>query len=240
VSTANGAPGAPDVAIVGATGALGFGLAVRLAAAGLSVALGSRKEERARAAASRCRTLVPGGTLSGAVNELAVETAPVVILTVPFLSHAETLGRLQSVMRAGQLVIDATVPLAAAAGGKPTRMLGVWQGSAAEQTAELVPDGVGVVSGLHTVSAAMLTDIAHELDQDVLVCGDRKADKERAGELITAIPGLRWIDCGRLESSRTTESLTGLLIGVNIRYKTHAGVRITGVPVTAAVAGSMI
>jgi 8-hydroxy-5-deazaflavin:NADPH oxidoreductase len=239
VSAANGAVGAPDVAIVGATGALGFGLAVRLAAAGLSVAIGSRREERALAATSRCRTLVPGGTLAGSINEVAVEAAPVVILTVPFLSHAETLVRLRSAMRPGQLVIDATVPLAAAAGGKPTRMLGVWQGSAAEQTAELVPDGVSVVSALHTVSAAMLADLAQELDQDVLVCGDRKADKERAGELITAIPGLRWIDCGRLESSRTTESLTALLIGVNVRYKTHAGVRITGVPVPAAVAGGV-
>ena len=160
-----------------------------------------------------------------------------VILAVPFLSHAETLAKLQSAMRPGHLVIDATVPLAAAAGGKPTRMLGVWQGSAAEQTAELVPNGVGVVSALHTVSGAILSDVAHELDQDVLVCGDRKADKERAGELIAAINGLRWIDCGRLENSRITESLTALLIGVNVRYKTHAGVRITGVPITTAVAG---
>jgi NADPH-dependent F420 reductase len=237
VSSSNGASNAPDVAIVGATGALGFGLTLRLAAAGLSVAIGSRDEDRACAAASRARKLIPNGTLSGSVNELAVETAPVVILSVPFRSHAETLARLQSAMRPGQLVIDATVPLAAAAGGKPTRMLGVWQGSAAEQTAELVPDGVRVVSALHTVSAAMLSDIEHELDQDVLVCGDGKADKERARELITAINGLRWIDCGRLENSRTTESLTALLIGINIRYKTHAGVRITGLPITTVVAG---
>ena len=239
MSSSNGAHNSPDVAIVGATGVLGFGLAVRLTAAGLSVAIGSRDEERALAAAARCRSLVPEGTLSGSLNELAVETAPAVILTVPFLSHADTLARLQSALRPGQLVIDATVPLAAAAGGKPTRMLGVWQGSAAEQTAELVPDGVRVVSALHTVSGAMLSDIEHELDQDVLVCGDRKADKERAGELIAAINGLRWIDCGRLENSRTTESLTALLIGINIRYKTHAGVRITGVPITTAVAGKM-
>jgi NADPH-dependent F420 reductase len=91
---------------------------------------------------------------------------------------------------------------------------------------------VSVVSALHTVSAAMVSDIDHQLDEDVLVCGDRKADKERAGELITAINGLRWIDCGRLENSRTTESLTALLIGINIRYKTHAGIRITGVPIS--------
>ena len=233
----NGGAAAPDVAIVGATGALGFGLAVRLAAAGLSVAIGSRDEERALAAAARCRKLVPEATPSGSLNALAVQTAPVVILAVPFLSHAKTLAGLQSAMRPGQLVIDATVPLAAAHGGKPTRMLGVWQGSAAEQTAELVPDGVAVVSAWHTVSAAMLTDLEHELDQDVLVCGDRKVDKERAGKLITAIHGLRWVDCGRLENSRTTESLTALLIGINVRYKTHSGVHITGLPVRTAAAG---
>jgi hypothetical protein len=237
--SSNGAASAPDVAIVGATGTLGFGLAVRLVAAGLSVAIGSRDEERALAAVARCRKLVPAGTLSGSLNELAVEAAPIVILTVPFLSHAETLARLKPVLRPGQLVIDATVPLAAVAGGKPTRMLGVWQGSAAEQAAELVPDGVGVVSALHTVSGAMLTDVAHDLDQDVLVCGDSKTDKQQAGELISAIEGLRCIDCGRLENSRTTESLTALLIGVNIRYKTHAGIQITGLPITTAVAGRM-
>jgi NADPH-dependent F420 reductase len=236
-SSSNGRRGACDVAIVGATGALGFGLAVRLAAAGLAVVIGSREAARARAAATRARSVVPDAAVSGSTNERAVETAPVVILSVPFRSHAETLARLNGAMRPGQLVIDATVPLAAAAGGKPTRMLGVWQGSAAEQTAELVPDGVSVVSALHTVSAAMLSDLHHELDQDVLVCGDRKADKERAGALITAISGLRWIDCGALENSRTTESLTALLIGVNIRYKTHAGVRITGLPLRNVVAG---
>jgi len=230
VSGSNGGGGVVDVAIVGATGALGFGLAVRLASAGLSVAIGSRDEKRAVAAATRARKLVPDGTFSGSVNRQAVDGAPVAILSVPFLSHVETLAQLQGAMRPGQLVIDATAPLAAAAGGRPTRMLGVWQGSAAEQTAELVPDGVRVVSALHTVSAAMLSDIEHELDQDVLVCGDRKADKERAGELISSINGLRWVDCGRLENSRTTEALTALLIGVNIRYKTHAGICITGLP----------
>jgi 8-hydroxy-5-deazaflavin:NADPH oxidoreductase len=114
MSSTNGSSGAPDLAIVGATGALGFGLAVRLAAAGLSVAIGSRDEERALAAAARARMLVPDGTLSGSVNEVAVEAAPVVMLSVPFRSHAETLARLQGAMRPGQLVIDATVPLAAA------------------------------------------------------------------------------------------------------------------------------
>jgi NADPH-dependent F420 reductase len=100
----------------------------------------------------------------------------------------------------------------------------------------MVPAGVSVVSALHTVSAAMLNDIAHKLDEDVLLCGDRKADKERATAVITAIDGLRCVDCGRLENSRTTESLTALLIGINMRYKTYAGVRITGLGPPAAAA----
>jgi NADPH-dependent F420 reductase len=120
------------------------------------------------------------------------------------------------------------VPLAAAISGKATRMLGVWQGSAAQQAQEMVPDGVRVVSALHTVSAAALSDLDHALDEDVLVCGNRKADKQVAIELIERIDGLRCVDCGPLENARTTESLTALLIGINARYKTHAGIKITG------------
>jgi 8-hydroxy-5-deazaflavin:NADPH oxidoreductase len=125
-------------------------------------------------------------------------------------------------------VIDATVPLAAAVSGKATRMLGVWQGSAAQQVAEMVPEGVRVVSALHTISAASLTDLAHPLEQDVLLCGEVRADKTEAARLIERIEGLRCVDCGRLETARITESLTALLIGVNSRYKVHAGIRLTG------------
>ncbi len=87
-----------------------------------------------------------------------------------------------------------------------------------------------VVSALHTISAASLTDLDHPLDQDVLVCGDSRADKREAAELLERIEGLRCVDCGRLEMARTTEALTALLIAVNSRYKAHAGVRLTGLP----------
>jgi len=107
-------------------------------------------------------------------------------------------------------------------------MLGVWQGSAAQQALEMAPKGVRVVSALHTVSAASLTDLDHPLQQDVLVCGDAREDKREAAILIERIEGLRCVDCGPLESSRTTESLTALLIGVNARYKVHAGIRLAG------------
>ena len=94
----------------------------------------------------------------------------------------------------------------------------------------MVPEGVHVVSALHTVSAASLADLEHPLEQDVLVCGDSRADKRRAAELIERIDGLRCVDCGKLKMSRTTEALTALLISVNARYKAHAGVRLTNLP----------
>jgi 8-hydroxy-5-deazaflavin:NADPH oxidoreductase len=122
------------------------------------------------------------------------------------------------------------VPLAAAVGGQADRMLGVWAGSAAQQALELVPEGVRVVSALHTVSAASLTDLGHPLGQDVLVCGDSRADKLEAAQLIERIEGLRCVDCGRLESSRVTESLTALMIAVKLRYTNHAGFHLTGLP----------
>jgi 8-hydroxy-5-deazaflavin:NADPH oxidoreductase len=137
---------------------------------------------------------------------------------------------IKGALEPGKLLIDATVPLAAAVGGKATRMLGVWQGSAAQQAQELVPEGVRVVSALHTISATILADLEHPLEQDVLVCGDSRADKREAARLIEHVEGLRCVDCGRLENSRTTESLTALLIGVNVRYKVHAGVRLSGLP----------
>ena len=172
---------------------------------------------------------MPGGDFEGLENAEAAQRSEIVVLSVPFRNQSENLTNLKPVLREGQLLIDATVPLAAAVSGKATRMLGVWQGSAAQQAQEMVPDGVRVVSALHTISATILKDLDHQLDEDILVCGNRKADKQVAIELIERIDGLRCVDCGPLENSRTTESLTALLIGINVRYKTHAGIRITGI-----------
>ena len=224
------APVPEPVSIIGASGALGFGLAVRLARAGCTVTIGSRDAERAEQAAARARELVPDSLVAGLTNEVAAARNELVILSVPFRSQAETLHNLRDALQPGQLVIDATVPLAAAFGGKATRVLGVPQGSAAQQAQEMVPDGVTVLSALHTVSAALLRDLDHELDEDVLLCGDRRADKRRAAALLDGIDGLRCVDCGRLEMARVTESMTALMIAVNARYKTHAGVQLTGLP----------
>jgi NADPH-dependent F420 reductase len=224
------APAPNPVAIIGASGALGFGLAVRLARAGVPVAIGSRDPDRAQEAAQRALAVVPDGSFCGHDNAQAARAADTVILSVPFRNHSETLTNLKDALTPGKLLIDATVPLAAAISGKATRMLGVWQGSAAQQAAEMTPDGVRVVSALHTISAASLTDLDHPLEQDVLVCGDSRADKTDAARVISRIAGLRCVDAGRLEMSRITESLTALLIGVNSRYKVHAGIRLTGLP----------
>jgi 8-hydroxy-5-deazaflavin:NADPH oxidoreductase len=221
-------PSSDPVAIVGASGALGFGLALRLGRAGVPVVIGSREQTRAIEAADRAREAVPTGGFTGAENAEAVAAVDTVILSVPFRNQSETLTNLKGALKRGQLLIDATVPLAAAVGGKATRMLGVWQGSAAQQTREMAPDGVRVVSALHTVSAAKLAELRHTLAEDVLVCGDARADKRAAALLLERIEGLRCVDCGPLEMSRTTESLTALLIGVNAKHKVHAGIRLTG------------
>jgi NADPH-dependent F420 reductase len=218
-----------SVSIIGGTGALGLGLALRLAREGVPIVIGSRDAERGASAAEDAKSRLPEGDFTGLGNAEAAERSDVVFVTVPFRSQSETYTNLKNHLREGQIVVDATVPLAAAVSGKATRMLGVWQGSAAQQAAEMVPAGVRVVSALHTVSAEMLRDLDHALDEDVLVCG-AKADKPAVMELIGRIPGLRPVDAGPLENARTVEALTALLIGVNARYKTHAGIRITGLP----------
>jgi NADPH-dependent F420 reductase len=216
--------------ILGGSGALGYGMALRLAHAGVAVTIGSRHADRAVETAERVRAAVPDATVEALANGPAAAANELVLLSVPFRTQSEMLTNLKEHLREGQVLIDATVPLAAAVSGRATRMLGVWQGSAAQQAAEMVPQGVRVVSALHTVSAAPLADLDHPLDEDVLVCADRKADKARVAALIEEVPGLRCVDAGRLEHARIAESLTALLIGVNARYKTHAGVRLTGLP----------
>jgi len=221
----------PDtIPIVGGTGALGFGLALRLAAAGRPVAIGSRDSGRAEEAARRVREQVPGAEVEGVENAVAAARGPIVFLAVPFRAQSENLTNLKEVLSDGQVLVDATVPLAAAVSGKATRLLGVPQGSAAQQAQEMVPDGVTVVSALHTVSAATLGELSAELDEHVLVTGDSKEAKARVSSLIELIPGLRAVDAGRLEVARLVEGLTPLLISVNIRHKTHAGIKLTGLP----------
>lgn len=220
------------IAIVGGTGALGSALALQLAKAGVPVRIGSRKNESAEEAAGKVKSKLedPNAPVTGHLNDEAVAGCEIVFLTVPFRAQSENLTNLKNSLFEGQILVDATVPLAAAISGKATRTIGVWQGSAAQQAAEMVPDGVVVVSALHTVSAVTLADVNIAHDEDVLVCSDDKAAKSKVAQVIELIPGLRAVDGGKLEAARIAEQITALLIGVNIRYKTHSGVQFTNLP----------
>ena len=218
------------VPVIGGTGALGFALALRLAHAGVPVAIGSRDASRAEEAAGRIRDRVDGAQAEGLENPEAAARGPVVLLCVPFRAQSENLTNLKEALQPGQILVDATVPLAAAISGKATRLLGVPQGSAAQQAQEMVPEGVTVVSALHTVSAPVLGDLDHELDEDVLIAGDSKEAKAAVAAVIGRIAGLRPVNAGRLEQARHIEALTPLLISVNINNKTHAGIRLTNLP----------
>jgi NADPH-dependent F420 reductase len=221
----------PDpIPIIGGTGALGYGLALRWAAAGQQIVIGSRDAGRAEEAAGKISAAVPDAQVEGLENGAAVARGPIVFLTVPFRAQSETLTNLKEHWQDDQLLVDCTVPLAAAISGKATRTVGVWQGSAAQQADEMTPDGVTIVSALHTVSATTLADPDHSLDEDILVCGDKKADKARVAAVIELIEGLRAVNAGSLEMARIVESLTPMLISVNSRYKTHAGIKLTGLP----------
>jgi hypothetical protein len=222
------------IAIIGGTGDQGKGLALRWARAGLEIIIGSRDAERAKAAASEMSATLAGPgagavVIDGAANAEAAANAQIVVLTVPFAAQIATMKEISQRLAPGSLLIDVTVPLEPAVGGKPTRMLGVWAGSAAEQCRELAPESVQVVSAFHNVGAAALADLAHEVESDIIVCGDDKNAKERVKPLIAAIPGCRYVDGGALANSRTVEAMTALLIGMNIRYKRHTGIRITGI-----------
>jgi len=220
------------VAVIGGTGPAGRGLALRWARAGETVIIGSRDAERANATAAEIQARVPDGKIWGAENVAACSATDLVMLTVPFEGQAALLKQLKPALKTGTIVIDATVPLAASVGGRATRTLGVWQGSAAQQTAELVPDGVSVVSAFQNISAELLNG-DDPVECDIIVCSDNPDATKVAMELASTIPGVRAIDGGKLENSRIVEQITALLIGMNIRHKGHAGIRLTGLPDSA-------
>lgn len=220
---------AETIAIIGGAGELGFGLALRFARAGLKVVIGSRDEAKAQDAATRVKAAVGNADISGLANADAAAMGSIVILAVPFSAQAAILKSIKPALKTA-ILVDATVPLAATVGGRPTRMLGVWEGSAAQAARELLP-GVPVVSAFHNVSADVLQDLSATPDCDILICGDDDAAKERVAALVKLIPGLRPVDAGALEMSRIVESLTALLIVLNRRHKVHhCGIRITGMP----------
>ena len=219
------------IGILGGTGPEGSGLAMRWAGAGEHVIIGSRDAQRAAESAKILRArLGSDAKIDGTDNPSAVAQCDVVVLTVPFSGQAALLKQLKPCWKAGQILIDTTVPIAAAVGGTPSRMLTVWQGSAAQQTRELVPATVAVAAAFHNVSAELLSQDG-PVDCDILVCSDDDTAKQVASELAAKIPGARPLNGGKLENARIVESLTALLIGLNLRYKVRtAGIRFTGLP----------
>lgn len=221
------------IAVLGGTGPEGSGLALRWARAGETVIIGSRDAQRAQDAAAKIKEKVGSqAPVSGMDNSAACAAADIVVLTVPFEGHAALLKQIKNSIRPNSIVIDATVPLAAAVGGRATRTLGVWQGSAAQAAAELVPKGTAVVAAFHNTSAEVLNGDA-AVECDVIVCGDVPEANAVVHELATKIPGVRALDGGKLETARILEHITALLIGLNIRHKGHSGIRITGLPEAA-------
>ncbi|HEY4816803.1 MAG TPA: NADPH-dependent F420 reductase [Candidatus Acidoferrum sp.] len=222
---------ARKIAILGGTGPEGWGLANRLARAGEHIVIGSREASRAQETAQQLRTQVGGAAqIEGAENTAAAAQCEIAVLTVPFSGQAPLLKQLKGVWKPGTIVIDTTVPLATTVGGSPTRMIGVWQGSAAQAAAELLPAGVAIAAAFQNLGAELLAGDA-PIDCDVLVCSDDENAKKVAMELAAKIPGVRALNGGKLENARIVESITALLIGLNIRHKVHsAGVRFTGLP----------
>jgi hypothetical protein len=219
------------IVILGGTGDQGLGLALRFAVAGRPVVIGSRKQDRAVAAAETVSEAVPGADVMGFENAEATSKGPIVILSVPFEHTASTVKGLKETLREGQIVVSMVVPLATAVGDGAVRTLGIWQGSAAELVKSLVPKGVDVVSAFQNVSSHRLQHLAEPVECDVVVSGP-KAARQKVMALCPLVEGLRALDGGPLSNARIVEEMTALVIGLNIRHKCPdgLGIRFTGLP----------
>ncbi|RNG20048.1 NADPH-dependent F420 reductase [Streptomyces botrytidirepellens] len=212
------------VGVLGGTGDQGRGLAYRLARAGQKVIIGSRAAERARTAAEELGGAELG--IEGADNAECSRRSDIVIVAVPWEGHGKTLESLREEL-SGKLVIDCVNPLGF--DKKGAYALKPEEGSAAEQAAALLPDS-RVTAAFHHLSAVLLQDpeIA-EIDTDVMVLGESRADTDLVQALAARIPGMRGVFAGRLRNAHQIESLVANLISVNRRYKAHAGLRVTDV-----------
>jgi 8-hydroxy-5-deazaflavin:NADPH oxidoreductase len=220
------------VGVLGGTGPQGRGLAVRLAAAGQRILLGSRDAEkcsRIAAEVAERATAAAGGvdvSVTGGGNEDVAGAADLVIVAVPYAGHADTLRELAEPL-AGKVVVDCVVPMGWDELG--AYVLDVPEGSVAQQAAALLPDSK-VVGAFHHLSAALLEDLSKPtLDGDVMVVGDDREAMDLVQALAGRLPGMRGIYAGRLRNARQVEALTVNLVSVNRRYKAHAGIRVTDV-----------
>ena len=228
--------GPVSVAIIGGTGDEGFGLALRLARAGEDVVIGSRAEERGQAAAQKAADILglgsgagTRGSIEGTSNEKAAAAGDVVFVTVPYAGQAEIYRSIRDVLRSEAVVCDTTTPLATAVGRPAWHVVTPWEGSAAEQAKAVLPKGVRLVSGFHTVSGHALQDLEHPLEGDVPLCGGEAEAKAAIGALVEKIPNLRWVDAGPLSMARILERITAVLVSVNRAYGiSNAGIALTG------------
>jgi len=219
------------IAVIGGTGDEGFGLALRLARANEDVIIGSRSEERG-AAAERAAGILgdgPRGSVEGTSNEQAAAACDVVFVTVPFAGQTDIYRSIAGSLRPGAIVCDTTTPLATAVGGRAWQVITPWAGSAVEQAKALLPGGIRLVSGFHTVGAEALQKLERSMEGDVLLCGADAEAKATIGALVEKIPNLRWVDAGPLSMARIVERLTAVLVSVNRNYSLHdAGIALTG------------
>jgi NADPH-dependent F420 reductase len=215
------------IAMLGGTGDEGLGLAMRFAAAGETLIIGSRSVERAGAAAEQVRAVVEGADVRGAENAVAAADADVVFIAVPYSAQRPTLEPLREAL-AGKLVVTVVVPLEFGKGGP--RAVAVPEGSAAEEAQAILSES-RVVSAFQNLSAHELLRIGSDVACDVVVCGAGRESRQEVMSLAGKIPGVRGIDGGPLAYSRYVEDLTALLLALNRRYKTESGIRITGVEV---------
>lgn len=213
-----------DIAVLGGTGNLGYGLAARMAAAGHRVFIGSRDAQRAQAAAAALNELTSTQNLIGRTNAQAIEQAEIVIVAVPAAAQAETLQGIAAAV-GDRVIVDATVSL------NPkdvTSTLPPEEGSCALRARALLPEGSRVVAAFHTLSGKLLADLSKEVSADALVCGDHADAKGTVGVLCESM-GMKAIDVGPLSRSSTLEQLTAMIIGLNKRYRrAHVGVHFTG------------
>jgi len=212
---------------IGGTGPEGLGLALRFAAAGEAVLIGSRAADRAAAAAETIRAAVPGAAVQGHTNTEALERADRVVLTFPFEGLAAFLDSAKHTL-AGKLVIDVIVPLSFRPGfvelvpieGAP---------SAGELIQQAVPTA-RVVSAFKNLSAEKLRDLSARLEGDVVLCGNDRGGRAEVAALVGRIPGLRAVDAGDIRNARYVEAITALLLNLNRKYKARTSIAILGLP----------
>ncbi|MFQ5399755.1 MAG: NADPH-dependent F420 reductase [Anaerolineae bacterium] len=213
------------IAVLGGTGNEGFGLGYRWAAAGHEIIIGSRLAEKGARAAADMQARLPGAAISGTDNLSAAQQAKLVVLSVPYAAQKPTLDTVKEAL-AGKLLVTVVAPT----GEKAARVQRLPSGkSAAEEAQEQVGEATRVVAAFQNIGAHHLLDLDHQMNCDVLICGNKKADKAIVMQLCQDA-GLRGINAGALQNASVVEGLTSVLIAVNIIYKVKsAGIRITGI-----------